>query len=126
MAQLGQPDMKGAISYALSDPERLDLKMAFPDFFSLGSLTFEKPDTQKFPSLLFAFEACKQKGTLPAVMNAANEVAVSAFLEKRMGFMDIFRLISRTMELHTRIDNPDLSGIIEADHWAREKAYSLI
>lgn len=126
MAQLGQPDMKGAISYALSFPERLDLKMAFPDFSALGALTFEKPDTEKFPSLLFAFEACRQKGTLPAVLNAANETAVSAFLEKRIGFQDIFRLISRTMETHTRIDNPDLSSIIEADSWAREKAKSLI
>jgi len=126
MAQLGQPDMKGAISYALSFPERLDLKMAFPDFSRLGALTFEKPDTGKFPSLLFAFEACRQKGTLPAVLNAANETAVSAFLEKRIGFQDIFRLISKTMETHTRIDNPDLSSIIEADSWAREKAESLI
>jgi len=126
MAQMGQPDMKGAISYALSEPDRLNLQMDFPDFTSIQSLTFEKPDTQKFPSLLFAFEACKQKGTLPAVMNAANEVAVKAFLEKRIGFLNIFKLISRTMELHTRIDNPDLSGIIEADCWARDKAQSLI
>ncbi|MCK4767722.1 MAG: 1-deoxy-D-xylulose-5-phosphate reductoisomerase [Desulfobacula sp.] len=126
MAQMGQPDMKGAISYALSEPDRIDLQMDFPDFTSLHSLTFENPDTQKFPSLLFAVEACKQKGTLPAVMNAANEVAVKAFLEKRINFLNIFNLISRTMELHTRIDNPDLSGIIEADCWARDKAQSLI
>ncbi|MBW2653368.1 MAG: 1-deoxy-D-xylulose-5-phosphate reductoisomerase [Deltaproteobacteria bacterium] len=126
MAQMGQPDMKGAISYALSESERLDLQMDFPDFIKLQSLTFEKPDTQKFPSLLFAVEACKQKGTLPAVMNAANEVAVNAFLEKRINFLDIFKLISRTMELHTRIDNPDLSGIIEADCWARDKVQSQI
>lgn len=126
MAQMGQPDMKGAISYALSEPKRLDLQMDFPDFTRLHSLTFEKPDTQKFPSLLFAIEACKQKGTLPAVMNAANETAVKAFLEKRIGFLDIFKLISRAMELHTRIDNPDLSGIIEADHWARDNVQSQI
>ena len=126
MAQMGQPDMKGAIAYALSEPDRIDLQMDFPDFAALHSLTFEKPDTQKFPSLLFAFEACKQKGTLPAVMNAANEVAVKAFLEKRIGFSDIFRLISRTMELHSRIDNPDLSGIIEADCWARDIVQSQI
>ncbi len=126
IAQMGTPDMKGAISYALSEPERLDLKMDFPDFPTLGSLTFENPDVQKFPSLLFAFEACKQKGTLPAVMNAANEVAVKAFLEKNIGFLDIFRIIRNTMEHHTRIDNPDLSGIIEADCWAREHAQSQI
>jgi 1-deoxy-D-xylulose-5-phosphate reductoisomerase len=126
IAQMGRPDMKGAISYALSQPDRLDLGVDFPCFASLGSLTFEAPDTQKFPSLLLAREACRQKGTLPAVMNAANEVAVSAFLGKRMDFLDIFRLISLTMEAHSRIDNPDLSGIIEADCWAREKAQSLI
>ncbi len=126
LAHLGQPDMKAAISYALSEPGRLNINMEFPDFAKLGSLKFENPDTQKFPSLLFAFEACKQKGTLPAVLNAANEVVVNAFLEKRLSFLDIFRIISKTMALHTRIDNPDLSSIIEADLWARDKAQSLI
>ena len=126
MAQMGIPDMKAAIAFALSQPGRLDLRMDFPDFTVLNNLTFDRPDVQKFPSLAFAFEACKQKGTLPAVMNAANEVAVQAFLERRIGFLGIFKLISSTMGLHTRIDKPDLSGIIEADHWARETAKSLI
>ncbi len=126
IAQMGQPDMKGAIAYALSLPSRLNLDMDFPDFKKLGALTFEKPDKKKFPSLLFAFEACIQKGTLPCVMNAANEAAVAAFLEKRIQFTDIFKLIAQTMEVHTRIDNPDLSGIIEADQWARETVQSLI
>ena len=126
MAQMGVPDMKAAIAYALSLPDRLNLDLGFPDFATLNSLTFAPPDVDKFPSLTFAFEACKQKGTLPAVMNAANEVAVQAFLEKRIGFLGIFDIISNTMGLHTRIDNPDLSGIIEADNWAREKAKSLI
>ena len=126
IAQMGVPDMKAAIAYALSQPDRLDLGTDFPDFTALHSLTFDPPDVDKFPSLGFAFEACKQKGTLPAVMNAANEVAVQAFLEQRIGFLGIFNIISRTMGLHRRIDNPDLSGIIEADHWARETAKSLI
>ena len=126
IAQMGVPDMKSAIAYALSQPARLDLGTDFPDFTALGSLTFDPPDVDKFPSLAFAFEACKQKGTLPAVMNAANEVAVQAFLAQRIGFLDIFNIISSTMGLHRRIDNPDLSGIIEADHWARETAKSLI
>ena len=126
IAQMGPPDMRGAISYALSEPDRIDLKIKFPDFAAMGALNFEKPDLQKFPSLEFAFEACRQKGTLPAVMNAANEVAVSAFLEKRIEFLDIFNIISRTMGQHTRIDNPDLSGIIEADYWARDNAQSQI
>ncbi|MBU0973421.1 MAG: 1-deoxy-D-xylulose-5-phosphate reductoisomerase [Proteobacteria bacterium] len=126
LAQMGVPDMKAAIAYALSQPGRLDLEMAFPDFAAIGSLTFDRPDVHKFPSLTFAFEACKKRGTLPAVLNAANEVAVQAFLDKRIGFLGIFEIISNTMGIHTRIDNPDLSGIIEADGWAREKAKSLI
>jgi len=126
MGQMGVPDMKAAIAYALSQPNRLNLNTDFPDFSAIGSLTFETPDVNKFPSLSFAFEACKQGGTLPAVMNAANEIAVQAFLEKQIGFPGIFKLISTTMELHTCIDNPDLSGIIEADHWARETVKSLI
>jgi 1-deoxy-D-xylulose-5-phosphate reductoisomerase len=126
IAQMGVPDMKAAIAYALSQPGRLDLDTDFPDFTALGSLTFDPPDVDKFPSLAFAFEACKQKGTLPAVMNAANEVAVQAFLAQRIEFLGIFNIISSTMGRHRRIDNPDLSGIIEADHWARETAKSLI
>jgi len=126
MAQMGQPDMKGAISYALSEPDRLDLQMDFPAFADIGSLTFEKPDIKKFPSIELAFQACRQKGTMPAVMNAANEVAVEAFLEKRINFLDIFKLISKTMEVHTCIDNPDLLSIIKADIWAREQATSQI
>ncbi|WP_022664196.1 1-deoxy-D-xylulose-5-phosphate reductoisomerase [Desulfospira joergensenii] len=126
MAQMGVPDMKQAIAYALSLPERLDLNTPFPDFAGLGGLIFERPDFGKFPSLEFAFEACRRKGTLPAVMNGANEIAVQAFLEKKIGFTGIFDIISTCMGLHTCIDNPDLSGIIEADSWAREKALSLI
>lgn len=126
IAQMGVPDMKEAIAYAFSLPARLDLGTDFPDFPGLHSLTFEAPDLKKFPSLEFAYEACKQKGTLPAVMNAANEVAVQAFLGKQIQFLDIFNIISTCMGQHTCIDNPDLSGIIESDYWAREKAKSLI
>ncbi|THB73753.1 MAG: 1-deoxy-D-xylulose-5-phosphate reductoisomerase [Desulfobacteraceae bacterium] len=126
IAQMGEPDMKAAISYALSYPHRLDIQVQFPDFFALQSLRFEKPDTTRFPSLTFAFEACTKKGTLPAVMNAANEVAVSAFLGHTIGFPDIFSIISHCMEQHRLIDNPDLSSIIEADQWARETAVAMI
>ena len=126
IAQMGIPDMKGAISYAISYPERLNIGVGFPDFTSLGSLEFEKPDTEKFPSLDFAFEACKKGGTLPAVMNAANEVAVQAFLDMKISFLDIYSIISKCLEQHNNLDNPDLSGIIDADTWARDKARSLI
>ncbi len=126
MAQMGQPDMKTAISYALSEPDRFDLQMDFPLFTEIGSLTFEKTDIKKFPSIELAFQACQQKGTMPAVMNAANEVAVETFLKKRINFLDIFKLISKTMGGHTCIDNPDLSSIIKADLWARDKVRSWI
>ncbi len=126
IAQLGIPDMKGAISYAISWPERMDIGVEFPDFTTLRNLEFEKCDNKKFPSLDFAFEACRKGGTLPAVMNAANEVAVRAFLDKQIRFKDIFNIISKCMGIHNIIDNPELSGIIEADQWAREKARSFI
>lgn len=139
IAQIGIPDMKSAVGYALSEPERLDLKVDFPKFTTNNSmdtldsndikanlLSFENPDTKKFPSLLFAYEACRQQKTLPAVMNAANEEAVKAFLLKKISFLDIFRLIEKTMEKHTIINDPDLSNIIEADLWAREKVLSLV
>jgi 1-deoxy-D-xylulose-5-phosphate reductoisomerase len=126
MAQMGIPDMKQAISFALSFPERLGMGLPFPDFEQIQSLTFQTPDTKRFPSLTFARKACDSGGTMPAVMNAANEVAVQAFLDRQIRFSDIFTLVSTTMDAHTCIDNPELSGIIEADHWAREKAGSLI
>ncbi|MCG8567547.1 MAG: 1-deoxy-D-xylulose-5-phosphate reductoisomerase [Desulfobacterales bacterium] len=126
IAQMGIPDMRQAIGYAFSYPRRMDLGLDFPDFTAMQGLTFMAPDLEKFPSLAMAFEAGQQGGTLPAVMNAANEVVVQAFLEKRLGFLDIFHIISKVMGQHRRIDNPDLSGIIEADCWARETAASLI
>jgi len=119
IAQLGIPDMKGAIAYALSWPERLPLKQPVPDFETIG-LTFQKPDMDKFPCLKLAFKACEQGGTLPAVLNAANEVAVYSFLNHRISFPDIPAMIEKIMERHTVVTNPSLSDILEADRWARE------
>ena len=126
IAQLGVPDMRAAIAYALSWPERLPLRMPVPDFAALGSLTFEAPDCKRFPCLSLAYEACRTGATLPAVMNAANEVVVHAFLEHRIPFVAIPELIERTMEQHELEKNPDLSDIIRADAWARKQAASLI
>ncbi len=126
MAQMGVPDMKIAISYALLWPERLALGLDFPDFTSIKRLYFEKPDTMKFPCLKFAFKACKRGGTLPAVMNAANEIAVNGFLESKLTFPGISRIIDRCMELHKTIDSPELSDILEADLRARDQAENLI
>lgn len=126
MAQLGIPDMKGAIAYAMAYPERLNLKQPIPDFVSIGNLTFEKPDFQKFPCLALAYSACEGGKTLPAVLNAANEVAVAAFLEKGLSFEKIPEIIRKTMERHTVVADPTLNDILEADKWAREQAGDLI
>jgi 1-deoxy-D-xylulose-5-phosphate reductoisomerase len=126
LAQLGIPDMKAAIAYALSYPERLPLNQPLPDFSGRQDLTFQKPDLVKFPCLALAFKACKVGGTMPAVLNAANEVAVNAFLNKKMPFTDIARMVSLTMETHDVDSNPDLSGIMAADQWARQKVKDFI
>jgi 1-deoxy-D-xylulose-5-phosphate reductoisomerase len=85
-------------------------------------LTFREPDFGKFPCLALAFEACRSGGTLPAVLNAANEVAVGAFLEDRISFIAIAEIIGQTMERHRIVAHPDLPEIIEADRWARREA----
>ncbi|MBF0202738.1 MAG: 1-deoxy-D-xylulose-5-phosphate reductoisomerase [Desulfamplus sp.] len=113
MAQMGMPDMKAAISYALSWPERLDLQLELPDFVALGSLCFEPPDKEKFPSLNFAVQACNEGGTLPAVMNAANEIAVNAFLNHQIDFPEIFIVIEKTMKMHKVIGRRDEKNMYE-------------
>ncbi len=126
MAQMGIPDMKGAIAYALSYPERLALKQPSPDFTRIGALTFEKPDLEKFPCLDLAYRACETGETMPAVLNAANEVAVRAFLKRRVPFVKIPEVIRETMERHNVVPDPALDDILEADRWAREQAQDLI
>jgi 1-deoxy-D-xylulose-5-phosphate reductoisomerase len=126
MAQLGIPDMKGAIAYALSYPERLALEQPLPDFAGIGALTFEQPDLNKFPCLGLAYKACQTGETLPAVLNAANEMAVQAFLKQRIPFVKIPEVIGKTMESHTVVTNPALDDIVESDRWAREQARNLI
>jgi len=127
IAQLGIPDMKGAIAYALSFPERLPLKQPIPDFSRI-SLTFEDPDFDKFPCLGLAFDACETGGTLPAVLNAANEIAVAAFLEKKISFTQLPDIIRKTMESHTSNVNERLalSDILDADAWARNEAQNFV
>ena len=126
LAQLGVPDMRGAIAYALSWPERLPLNMPVPDFAALQSLTFEAPDFARFPCLSLAYEALRIGGTLPAVLNAANETAVCAFLDKKIPFTAIPRIIETSMEQHELEKKPELSDIIRADAWARERAEQLV
>jgi 1-deoxy-D-xylulose-5-phosphate reductoisomerase len=126
IAQLGVPDMKAAIAYALSYPERLALEQPLPAFSSDMSLTFSDPERAKFPCLDLAYEACRKGGTLPAVLNAANEVAVNAFLQEQAAFTAIPEVVRGTMDAHVPVDDPGLEEILAADGWARQRASELI
>ena len=126
IAQLGVPDMKGAIAYALSFPGRLPIGQPIPEFADIGTLGFEHPDLERFPCLKLAFEACAAGGTLPAVLNAANEVAVYAFLHNKLSFVNIAGVIRQTMQRHTIIEQPGLDGIVMADKWSRQETARLI
>lgn len=119
-AQLGVPDMRIPIQYALSYPERLPLAVETLSFDRLNFLSFEKPDFEKFPCLEIAFRALEQGGTAPAVMNAANEVAVNKFLNGEIGFSAIPALIEKTLEKHTVIGEYDLETLLEIQRWAKE------
>jgi 1-deoxy-D-xylulose-5-phosphate reductoisomerase len=123
---LGQPDMRLAIQYALHYPDRQ--KNAFPrlDLGKVGALHFYPPDEKKFPSLALAREARQSGGTMPAVLNAANEVAVEVFLKGKLEFLKIVAVVRKVMERHRVISHPDLNKILEADRWAREEARKVI
>ena len=126
LAQLSVPDMKGAIAYALSYPERLPATQETLDLAALGRMTFQAPDRERFPCLALAYTAARTGGTLPAVLNAANETAVNAFLEERISFYGIPDLIEAVMGRHKVVTSPALSDIIDSDAWARETARGLI
>ena len=126
LAQLGVTDMALPIQYALSYPRRLVNKKYHLDFLKVKNLTFAKADSGKFPCLDIAYQAAKDGGSAPAVMNAANEEAVGAFLARRINFISIPKIIERTMSKHRLIRRPDLGAILGADRWAREEARKLI
>jgi len=126
LAHLGYPDMRVPISYALYFPERVDTAMAPLDLAEVGSLTFERPDTSAFPCLELAREAAAAAGTAPCTLNAANEVAVHAFLGRRISFMDIPRVIEGTLEsAGTRLVH-GFEDLYEADADARQLAAELV
>ncbi|TEU04578.1 MAG: 1-deoxy-D-xylulose-5-phosphate reductoisomerase [Dehalococcoidia bacterium] len=122
-AQLSSPDMRLPIQYALFYPERLPNKLPHIDFSSISALTFEPPDREKFPCLRLALEAGRKGGTYPAVLSAADEVAVALFLEERIGFMNIPKLVAESLEEHQSIPNPSLEDVLAADAWARERMH---
>ena len=126
MAQLGLPDMRVPIAYALSYPERLGLDVPVPDFPDLGALTFRKPDMTRFPCLALAFEACRAGQTYPTVLNAADEVAVHAFLNNRVSLGRISQVVEETMGKHKPVTNPGLPDILSVDAWARRTAEERI
>ncbi|MCD7855868.1 MAG: 1-deoxy-D-xylulose-5-phosphate reductoisomerase [Clostridiales bacterium] len=125
MAQLGEPDMRLPISYALTYPKRVKNDFPKVDFFEIKNLTFEKPDLKVFKCLAMALSAIKTGGTMPAVLNAANEVAVSRFLKRDIKFFEIGELIEKVINAYTVKYDYTLEDVFEADNWAREYARSL-
>ena len=126
IAQLGTPDMKAPIAYALSYPERVATGVAPLDLTRLSALTFHKPDLDKFRCLKLAYDALESGPSMPAVMNAANEIAVAAFLEGRIGFTAIARTIEETMAAHSAVPLLTIEDVLHADRWGRDKAADLI
>ncbi len=122
LAQLSTPDMCLPIQYALTYPERARSDRVQTSLAKLGSLTFEEPDEERFPALRLARRAGEVGGTLPAVLNAANEIAVEAFVQRRINFPQITETVRRTMERHQVVSHPTLEQILEADTWARSDA----
>jgi len=126
LAQLGWPDMRLPIAYALTYPRRLPLKGEPLDLGKVAQLTFERPDFERFPALRLGYAAAAAGGTMPAVLNAANEVAVAAFLEGRLSFPGIPRVVEETMAAHAPQPLESLAQVLAVNDWARERAHSLI
>ena len=115
IAQLGTPDMRLPIQYALFYPERRYMEAERLDLFKIASITFDRPDEETFRGLPLARRAMAQGGTMPTVFNAANERAVALFLQKKIGFTDIYRIIEDCMDHHTPSENPDVAEILETE-----------
>ena len=124
IAQLSTPDMCLPIQYALTYPARAASDRVQTNFPKLGTLTFEEPDTDRFPAIDLARRAGDTCGTMPAVFNAANEVAVDAFVNRKINFPEITATVRRVMDAHKVVEHPTLEKILEADAWARKEALS--
>jgi len=122
ISQLSTPDMCLPIQYALTYPKRIGSDRVQTNFAKIGTLTFEEPDTDRFPALNLARRAGEVGGTLPAVLNAANEIAVEAFVNRRINFPEISGLVARVMDAHKVVTHPTLEQILTADAWARQEA----
>jgi len=125
LAQMSEPDMCFPIQYAMLYPERISNSMKPLDLAECGTLTFAKPDRKIFPALDFAYEALRQGGTMPAVMNAANEVAVERFSKGEIAFPQIWAIIDRVMKQHKIEKQKDIETVLRADAWARKIAKEI-
>ncbi len=126
MAQLGTPDMKVPIQYSLTFPKRYPLRTPVLDLVEISRLDFRKPDLERFPCLKMAYEAGSSGGTMPTVLNAANEVAVECFMKKECSFLSIEEIVERALDKHDPVANPTLEEIQEADQWARKFAHDCV
>jgi len=126
IAQLGIPDMRVPIAYALTYPDRFECDLPSLDFTTMGNLTFEAPDFERFPCLRLAIDAMEIGKTMPAVLNAANEIAVQAFLEELIPYKDIAELIRMVMQNHNPSPLTELQDVLIADRWAREETTKLV
>ncbi|MDG2212944.1 MAG: 1-deoxy-D-xylulose-5-phosphate reductoisomerase, partial [Verrucomicrobiota bacterium] len=126
LAQLSTPDMCLPIQYALTYPSRVPSERVQTGLAEIGRLDFEEPDNERFPSLNLARRAGERGGTLPAVFNAANEVAVEAFCSREIGFTSITKIVGETMDAHRLTSSPALDEILEADSWARKTARNSV
>ena len=122
LAQMGIPDMRIPIAYALTYPERITNDLPPLNLLETGNLEFYKPDIKKFPCLALAYNAGISGGTNPAVLNAANEVAVEAYINGKIKFNDLPNIIEKVLALHDSVENPSLEEILQADRWARIQA----
>jgi 1-deoxy-D-xylulose-5-phosphate reductoisomerase len=126
LAQLGNPDMRTPIAHAMAWPERIDSGVAALDLFAVAQLNFERPDLLRFPCLDLAYRALRAEGNAAAVLNAANEVAVAAFLERRLPFLGIADLIAATLDKVPQAAVPDLAAVLEADRQGRCMAQEIL
>lgn len=126
LAQLGNPDMRTPIAHALAYPERIDSGVAQLDLTTMGALQFQKPDFERFPCLALAFDALRAGGTAPALLNAANEIAVEAFLSERIGFRDIDRVVRRVMDENPHGAAGDIEAVMAQDARARAAASHIV
>lgn len=126
IAQMSNTDMRHPIQYALDYPERESSSIGYLNLSGLNSLTFEEPDRETFKALELGYRAGRAGGTLPAVMNAANEVAVMRFLDGRIGFSEITEAVKQTMDAHKNMSEATLDDILDADRWAREYITSIM